>query len=153
VLTRPTIPDILNLLGRATMDQARVQELSEAAARELFITSQMLAYLARRAELEPSLMLAEIDLYEDLGDQVLGEALGDTDVMARALAELRAHRASQTDSSSGATAYALASEVLCLAIDAAFSATGSVHDAMVNAMRVRRTNQAAIVGDFVIGGR
>ena len=81
MLTRPAIPNILNLLGRATMDQARVQEFSESAARELFITSQMLAYVARRAELEPSLMVAEIDLYEDLGNQVLGEALGDTDAM------------------------------------------------------------------------
>jgi hypothetical protein len=113
----------------------------------------MLAYVARRAELEPSLMAAEIDLYEDLGDHVLREGLGDTDAMSHALAELRTHRASETGVSGGTAAYALASEVLCLAIDAAFSATGSAHDAMTNAVKARRTNQATIVGDFVIGGR
>ena len=126
MLTRPSLSSVLNVLSRATMDQAQAQDFSESSARDLFITSQMLAYVARRAEFEPSLMAAEIDIYEDLGE---------------------------AGSSSSATAYALASEVLCLAIDAAFSATGSVHDAMVNAMRVREINQAAIVGDFVIGGR
>lgn len=153
MLSRPSLSSVLNVLSRATMDQAQAQEFSASSARELFITSQMLAYLARRAEYEPSLMAAEIDIYEDLGDQVLREGLGDTDGISRALADLRTHRANEGGSSSGATAYALASEVLCLAIDAAFSATGSVHDAMVNAMRVREINQAAIVGDFVIGGR
>ena len=153
MLTRPSLPSVLNVLSRATMDQAQAQDFSESSARELYITSQMLAYVARRAEFEPYLMAAEIDIYEDLGDQVLREGLGDTDGISRALADLRTHRANEAGSSSGATAYALASEVLCLAIDAAFSATDRAHDAMVNAMRVRQINQATIVGDFVIGGR
>jgi hypothetical protein len=153
MLTRPTIPGVLKVLSRAARDQAGAREFSESAASELFISSQMLSYLARRAELEPDQILEEMAVYEDLGHQVVREGLGEADTLSRALAELRAHRTGEGSRSDLLTAYALASEVLCLAIDATFSTTGAVHEAMVAAVKVRQSNQANIVGDFVIGGR
>jgi hypothetical protein len=153
MLTRPTIPSVLKVLSRVARDQAGGQELSESTASELFISSQMLAYLARRAELEPHQMLEEIAVYEELGTQVVREGLGEADDISRALAELRAHQTADGTRSDLLTAYALASEVLCLAIDASFSTTSSVHEAMVAAVKVRQVNQANVVGDFVIAGR
>jgi hypothetical protein len=153
MLTRPTIPSVLKVLSRAARDQAGGGEFSESAASELFISSQMLSYIARRVELERDQILEEVAVYEDLGHQVVREGLGEADTISRALAELRAHCAAEGSLSDLLTAYALASEVLCLAIDASFSTTGAVHEAMVAAVKVRQINQANIVGDFVIGGR
>lgn len=153
MLTRPAIPSILRLLGRAVMAHAQSPEPSQAAAGQLFIISQMLSFLARRAEFEPAQMLEEIQIYEDLGDLVVLQGLGDTEAISAALAALRAHRALGFIETRDTTAYGLASEVLCLAIDATFSASGTAHDAMLCALEVRKTNQANIVGDFVIGGR
>jgi hypothetical protein len=153
MLTRPTIPSVLEVLSRAARDQAGAREFSESAASELFISGQMLSYLARRAELEPDQMFEEIAVYEDLGHQVVREGLGKADAISHALAELGTHRTGEGTRSDLLAAYALASEVLCLAIDASFSTTGAVHDAMVAAVKVRQINQANIVGDFVIAGR
>jgi hypothetical protein len=153
MLTRPTIPSVLKVLSRAARDQAGAREFSESAASELFISSQMLSYLARRAELEPDQILEEMAIYDDLGHQVVREGLGEANTISRVLSELRAHRADEGSRSDLLTAYALSSEVLCLAIDATFSTTGAAHEAMVAAVKVRQINQANIVGDFVIGGR
>ena len=50
-------------------------------------------------------------------------------------------------------AYALASEVLCLALDATFDVPGPARDATAAALGLRVSNQARIVGDFTIAGR
>ena len=84
MLTRPTIPGVLKVLSRAARDQAGAREFSESAASELFISSQMLSYLARRAELEPDQILEEMAVYEDLGHQVVREGLGEADTILKA---------------------------------------------------------------------
>jgi hypothetical protein len=153
MLTRPAAADVLNLLGRAVTDQTRNDAVTPASAGELYLVGQLLALTSRRVRLEPRFIDQEVRTYEALGSLVVSEGIGDTVAIDAALTELRIHCDVGPTEGHDATAYALASEVLCLAIDATFDAPGAARDAMLAALNLRRSNQAEVVGDFTIAGR
>jgi hypothetical protein len=153
MLTRPAAPAVLSLVGRAVTEHARNETVTQATAGELFLIGQLLAFTSRRVELEPRCIVEEVRANEALGNLVVAEGLGDAQALSTALAELRAHCALGPAESHDRQAYALASEVLCLAIDATFGSLGPARDATIAALALRRSNQAQIVGDFTIAGR
>ena len=153
MLTRPASADVLTLLGRAVTDQTRNDAVTAASAGELYLVGQLLALTSRRVRLEPRFIDQEVRVYEALGNLVVISGIGDTDAITAALAGLRDHCATGPAEAHDATAYALASEVLCLAIDATFGSPGAERDAMLAALDLRRSNQTELVGDFTIAGR
>jgi hypothetical protein len=147
MLTRPSIPAVLSLLGHA------VAQPNAHEGNDLILTAQLLALTSRRAELEPSHIASEVRTYRALGETVVTQGLGDTAAIRAALVELDAHASSGAVAAHDLKAYALASEILCLAIDATHSRTGLAADATAAALALREKNQAQIVGDFVVAGR
>ena len=105
-------------------------------------------------KLEPSHIASEVRTYRALGETVVTQGLGDTAAIRAALVEVdHAHASSGAVAAHDLKAYALASEILCLAIDATHSRTGLGADATAAALALREKNQAQIVGDFVVAGR
>jgi hypothetical protein len=134
-------------------DQTRNEAVTAASAGELYLVGQLLALTSRRVRLEPRFIDQEVRVYEALGSLVVNEGIGDTAAVSAALTELRDHCAAGPIEGHDATAYALASEVLCLAIDATFGTPGAARDSMLAALDMRRSNQSEVVGDFTIAGR
>jgi hypothetical protein len=153
MLTRPAPADVLNLLSRAVTDQTRNDTVTAASAGELYLVGQLLALTSRQVRLEPRFIDQEVRAYEALGNLVVNNGTGDTVAISAALTELRDHCAAGPTEGHDAKAYALASEVLCLAIDATFSTPGAARDSMIAALSLRRSNQSEVVGDFTIAGR
>ncbi|ODR16922.1 MULTISPECIES: hypothetical protein [Mycolicibacterium] len=147
MLTRPSIPAVLTLLGRAVA-QPDVHE-----GNDLILTAQLLAMTARRAELEPGYIESEVRAYRAVGEAVVAEGHGDTVAIRAALDELDSHLSSGSVAAQDFRAYSLASEVLCLAIDATRGATGPATEATAAALALREEHQAQIVGDFTVAGR
>ncbi|OBI52013.1 hypothetical protein [Mycobacterium sp. E796] len=134
--------------------------LSHAVARpnahegsELVLAAQLLAMVARRAEFEPAYIASEVGVYRKLGEMVLAEGLGDVAAMRAALDDLHRHSSAGTPAEHDIQAYALASEVLCLAVDATQASDGPAARATLDALRLREQNQARIVADFTLAGR
>jgi hypothetical protein len=153
MLTRPAPADVLNLLSRAVTGQTRNAAVTTASAGELYLVGQLLALTSRRVLLEPRFIDQEVRAYQALGNLVVDEGIGDTVAISAALSELRDHCSLGPTEGHDAKAYALSSEVLCLAIDATFCFPGAARDATLAALNMRRSNQSKVVGDFTIAGR
>jgi len=152
VLTRPVAPAVLRLIGHIVSTES-MSAPGTANPGELIIPAQLIELTARRVELEPGFIAEEVQDYLQVGELVLSEQLGDTSAMAAAMTDLRAHLAGGQVQAHDTRAYALASEVLCLAIDATAATTGPARTATEAALALRQSNQATIVGDFSIAGR
>jgi hypothetical protein len=144
MLTRPSIPAVLALLGR-TVAQPNAHE-----GHDLILAAQLLAMTARRAEFEPGYLASEVSTNRAVGEMVVAEGLGDTAAIRNVLDELDAHISAGTVAAQDNRAYALASEVLCLAIDATHTITGAAAEATMAALALREEHQTQIVGDFTV---
>lgn len=147
MLSRPSIPAVLSLLSHA------VAQPNAHDGNDLILTAQLLALTSRRAEFESTHIAAEVRTYRALGETVIAEGRGDTVALRAALDALDAHTSSGAVAAQDLTAYALASELLCLAIDATHTSLGPAAEATTAALALREQNQAQIVGDFVVAGR
>jgi hypothetical protein len=147
MLTRPSIPAVLALLGRA------IAQPNAHEGADLILGAQLLAMTARRAEFEPSYIASEVRANRAVGEMVVVEGLGDTAEIRDALDELDAHISAGTVAAQDNRAYALASEVLCLAVDATHTSTGAAAEATAAALALREDHQTQIVGDFTVAGR
>lgn len=147
MLTRPSVPAVLRLLSHA------VARPNAHEGNELVLAAQLLAMVARRTQLEPAYIESEVSVYRRVGEMVIAEGLGDVAAMRSALDELDRHSSKGTLAEQGIHAYARASEVLCLAIDATQASNGPAARATLDALLLREQNQAQIVADFSLAGR
>lgn len=153
MLTRPAAPAVLNLLSRLIAAKAAESASGNVSPGELVLSSQLLAFMARRIDFEPTFIAQEVAAYTSVGELLLEEGVGDRATIQAALAELREHCAQGPVQPNDARAYALASEILCIAIDETFHVPGRARDAMYSALSLRVANQERVVGDFAVAGR
>ncbi|EJM24346.1 hypothetical protein PMI22_00757 [Pseudomonas sp. GM21] len=153
MLTRPAAPAVLNLLGRLIASKSVQSADGNVSPMELVLSGQLLAFVARRIEMEPAFILEEVATYQSVGELLLEESVGDQTTIQAALTALREHCARGVTQSHDARAYALASEIFCIAIEETFHVPGRARDAMSAALALRVANQEKVVGDFAVAGR
>ncbi|WP_375500702.1 hypothetical protein [uncultured Jatrophihabitans sp.] len=147
MLTRPSVPAVLDLLSHA------VAQPDAGQGHDLALASQLLALTARRVRLEPEFVALEIQAYAEVGELVLAEGLDQDGVVAAVLHDLRDHLARHSSHHFDSRGYALGSEVLCQAIDATHGTTGDAANATAAALALREDHQTQVVGDFTVAGR
>lgn len=152
MLTRPTVPALLALLGRVVAENAGA-EPGDASPNDLGVTAQLLQSASQRAAHEPVFIPEEIELNIAAGNAAIDAGLDADGLIAEALTVIESRLQLGGAAAVDHVAYALSSEVLCLVVDATFATPGPAREAMREALDLRVAHQSQIVGEYTLTGR